>query len=239
MAVEVGGPVAREPGERFVARRVQHDPPVSRKRTRSQTSSGPAGRCSERTTATPRPAASRTKGVRSLGIELGGRLVEQEQLRLEGERGRQADPLQLAGGELRDAPLEQMLGPERGEGGAHPRRDLGGRRADVLDAEGDLVPDTAEDHLVLRILEDGRDEAGEVGRPRPASVVPADLHASLEPAAVEVRHEPGQGAHERRLARARGAEDGDDLAGTELERQRPGAPAPGRDRQNESPRDGR
>ncbi len=194
--------MAREPGERVLLRRIQHDPALLEEEDAIADLERPRWPLLREDDGHAEAGGQPDEGVRSLGIELGGRLVEQEQLRLEGERGRQADPLQLAGGELRDAPLEQMLGPERGEGGAHPRRDLGGRRAHVLDAEGDLVFDAAEDHLVLRILEDGRDDAGEIGRPRPARVVSADLHASFEPAAVEVRDEPGQGAHERRLARA-------------------------------------
>ena len=208
----------REPGERLLPRRVQHDPPLLEEENAVADLERPRGPLLREDDGHAETGGQPDERVRSLGIELGGRLVEQKQLRLERERGRQADALQLTGRELRDTPLEQMLGPERGEGRAHPRRDLDRRSADVLDAEGDLVLDAAEDDLVLRILEDGGDDAGEVGRPRPARVLSADLDASLEPAAVEMRDEPRQGAHERRLAGAGGAEDGDDLPGIELER---------------------
>ena len=52
-------------------------------------------------------------------------------------------------------------------------------------------------------------------RPR---VQAADDDAPGEAAAVEVRHEPGQSPEQRRLARARGAEQRDELARLDLER---------------------
>ena len=45
-----------------------------------------------------------------------------------------------------------------------------------------------------------------------------DLDAPGEAAAVEVRHEPGERAQQRRLPAAGGAEQRDHLAGAELER---------------------
>ena len=59
-------------------------------------------------------------------------------------------------------------------------------------------------------------------RPR---VEAADLDPAGEAAAVEVRHEPGERAQERRLAAAGGAEQRDDLARVELERDVAHAPA--------------
>ena len=54
--------------------------------------------------------------------------------------------------------------------------------------------------------------------PCDARVQPADLDPAGEAATVEVRHEPRERAQERRLAAARGAEQRDDLARVELER---------------------
>ena len=100
----------------------------------------------------------------------------------------------------------------------HARPDLARRRADVLEPEGDLVLDAAEDDLVLGILEEGGDVAGEIGRPEAPGVLARDHDAALEPAAVEVRDEPRERAQERRLAGARRAEHRHDLARLDAER---------------------
>ena len=59
--------------------------------------------------------------------------------------------------------------------------------------------------------------ASSAGRAR-ARVEPGDDDPAGEAAAVEVRHEPGERAQQRRLPGARGAEQRDDLARLELER---------------------
>ena len=82
----------------------------------------------------------------------------------------------------------------------------------------DLVRDAGEDDLVLGILEDGRDRAGQLGRPCVARVAAADLDPAVEAAAVEMRNEPGERAQQRRLARPGRPEQRDQLALLELER---------------------
>jgi hypothetical protein len=59
----------------------------------------------------------------------------------------------------------------------------------------DLVRDTGEDDLVLRILEDARHDpsAREGCRRGPARIVAIHLHASPKAAAVELRHQAGEG----------------------------------------------
>ena len=89
---------------------------------------------------------------------------------------------------------------------------------EVLEAEGDLVRDPPEDDLVLRILEERRHGAGELGGAGAARVAAVDLDPALEAAAVEVRDEPGERAQQRRLPGAGGPEQGDDLAGFDPER---------------------
>ncbi len=54
--------------------------------------------------------------------------------------------------------------------------------------------------LILRVLEDRGDVAGERCGRGLARVEPADDDAAREDAAVEVRHEPGERAQQRRLA---------------------------------------
>ena len=93
-----------------------------------------------------------------------------------------------------------------------------GGDAEVLEPERDLVRGDRHHDLVLRILEDGRDRAGELGRARAAGVEPGDDDPAREAAAVEVRHEPGERAQQRRLPGARRAEERDDLSRLQLER---------------------
>jgi hypothetical protein len=100
------------------------------------------------------------------------------------------------------------------------RLDPCGRRADVLQSEGDLGLDTREDDLILRILEDARDGSGKLGRPGAPRVHPGDLDAPGENASVEVRDEPGERAQKRRLPSTGGAEEADDLALLKGERHR-------------------
>ena len=156
--------------------------------------------------------------LRPVGIELRRRLVEEQQLRPEGESGREADALKLAAGELRDAAAGEMRRADGRERGVRPREDLVRPGADVLEPERDLRLDLPEDDLILRILEDRRDGARERRRMRAARVAAGDLDAAAEGAAVEPRHEPAERAHERRLAGARRAEHEDDLAGVDPQR---------------------
>ena len=121
MAVEVGGPVAREPGERVLSRRVQHDPALLEEEDAIADLERPRWPLLREDDGHAETGGQPDERVRGLGIELGGRLVEQEQLRLEGERGRQADALQLAGGELRDAPLERDARPRAAARAARTR----------------------------------------------------------------------------------------------------------------------
>ena len=161
-------------------------------------------------------AAQQQRG--GLGVELRHRLVEEQQPRLERERRGEADPLQLAAGELDRLPAPEVERVHRLERALDPGPDLRRRDAEVLEPEGDLVRDDRHHDLVLGILEDRRDGAGELGRARATGVEPGDDDPALEAAAVEVRDEPGESAEQRRLARAGRAEERHDLS--RLERQR-------------------
>jgi len=167
-----------------------------------------------------RPTAERELEERlcSCRVELRRRLVEQEQLGLERERRSEADALQLAAGDLGHAAIAEPRDADCGERALDARQDRLRRRADILEPERDLGTDTAEDHLILRILEDRRDRSGELRRTRAARVAACDFDPALEPPAVEPRHEPGQRAQKGRLARAGGAEQQHDLAVLDLER---------------------
>ena len=155
----------------------------------------------------------------SLGVELGGRLVQEQQRGPDGKDGRETDTLQLAGRERLGTALCEPRDAGIGERAVDAGPDLCRRRAEVLEPERDLVLDAAEDDLVLGVLEERRDLVGEIGRAEAAGVASGDLDPALEAAAVEVRDEPGQRAQKRRLAGARGAEERHDLTGLDLERE--------------------
>ncbi len=148
----------------------------------------------------------------AVGVELRGRLVQQEQARFQRERRGQADALELAAGQLGHPALREMLGADRRERGTHARGDCARRRGDVLEPERDLGLDPPEHDLILGILEHGRHRPRELCRPGATRVAARDLDPSLEAAAVEPRHEAGERTQKRRLARAGRAEQQDDLA---------------------------
>ena len=102
----------------------------------------------------------------------------------------EAHSLELTGGERLGPAFGQPLGTHLGERGVHPRPDLAGSGPDVLEPEGDLVRDPAEDDLVLGILEERRDLAGEVGRAEAAGIEARDHDAALESPAVECGTSP-------------------------------------------------
>ncbi len=215
---QIEGPVRSEPGNSLVAWSVEHDAP----RVEEEDAIGSRQRAR-------RPLLGDEHGARqardqleervgSRGVELRRRLVEQEQLRPQREGRGERHALKLARGQLRDRALRQVLGADLRERLLDARPDLGRVDPGVLEPERDLVRDPAHHDLVLDVLEDGRDDPGKLGRTRLARVDPADDHTTAEDAAVEVRHQAGEGAEQRRLARARSAEHQHVLAVLELER---------------------
>ena len=174
------------------------------KTTRSQRSSGRVPAAARRYDRAAERGREVEQRLRSLGVELRGRLVEQEEPRTKNERRCNTDTLELAGGELVGLPAGEMLGahpPERLEGA---NRDLERRHAEVLEPELELVLDAGHHDLVLRVLEDGGDRpARSLGRAVRVSRPPTSTLTG-EPAAVEVRHQAGERAQQRRLSRPDG-----------------------------------
>ena len=111
--------------------------------------------------------------------------------------------------------MERADGSERR---FHARPDRGRRSTQILEAEGDLVSNDAEDDLILWVLEDARHGAGELSRASRPGVEPRDRHAPGEASSMEVGDQPGQGTHQSRLPRAGRSEKCDDLSLCELER---------------------
>ena len=192
--------------------------PPSRKSTRSQAPSTRSGRCSETTTATPADRASSIASSAPSGssCEVGSSSSSScgPSASTEARQTRWSSPPDSSA----TCRSREMRGADRGERPSRARADQLRRRADVLQPERDLGGHAREHDLVLGILEERRDGSREVGRPRAPGVVAGDLDAAGEAAAVEVRHEPGQRAQQRRLAAAGGAEQRDHLARLEVER---------------------
>ncbi len=145
-----------------------------------------------------------------LGVEVGQRLVEQQQLRLGGQRAGNRDALLLAAGELVRVALRvaaqvdqrQHLGHARGAALARP----------ALQAEGHVLRDA---HVRKQriVLEHHADAALLGADPATAG---DDLAGDLDLALVGAV-EPGDQAQRGRLAAAAGADDQQDLAGRDLE----------------------
>jgi hypothetical protein len=213
--------LGRQAVERLVAGRVELDPPVRHEEhavapleRQGRPLLGDENRGAE-------PAGDVEDLDGSFWVELRRRLVEDEQLRFERKHGSETNPLELTGRKRLGAALGQALGANLRERGVRPRPDLIRRRPDVLEPEGNLVRDPPEYDLVLGILEERGDRAGEVGRPEAPRVHAGDDDTPLEPPAVEVRDEARERAEERRLAGAGRSEHRHDLARLERERDVP------------------
>ena len=144
-----------------------------------------------------------------LGVEVGERLVEEEDLRLADDRAAEGDALPLAAGELAGAAIEHA-GDAEGLGGVGGAAfDLGPRRAAHLQAEGEVLPDG---HVGVEgvVLEDHRDVAMAGLDFVDAAVADADF-------AGGDLLKPGEHAQRGALAAARGADEDDELAVGDLE----------------------
>ena len=207
-----------EPSQRPVAGRVEREPSVLDEEdavAALQWQRGPLLGNDDRRAKLARQVENR---LGSLGVELGGRLVQEQQRGPDRKDGRETGALQLAGREGLGAALGEPRYACICERAVDAGPDLCRRRTEVLEPERDLVLDAAEDDLVLGVLKERCDLVGEIGRAEAAGVASGDLDPALEAAAVEVWDEPGQRAQKRRLAGARGAEECHDLTGLDLER---------------------
>ena len=215
---QVERPVLCQPNECLLARCVEHDAAVVHEENTVDVSERARGSLLGDEYRTRQLFDQVEERVGGLGVELRRRLVEQQQLRLERKRGRERHALQLAPGELTGRAVGEVRRTDRSERLLDARPDLRRLDADVLEAEGDLVRDIVHHDLVLGILEDGRDYTGELRGPRLARVEPGNDDAPVETATVEVRHEAGERAQQRRLAGAGRAEQRDVLTFGDLER---------------------
>ena len=152
------------------------------------------------------------------GIQRRRRLVEHEHPRAGGEEGGDRDTLLLATREGAQRPRAQRREPEEVEGLLDAAADRRRVQTHRLHAVGDLVLDDVRDERRRRVLLDEPDDGREVARSVLGGVESVDGDAARQRAAAEVRHEPVDGAQQRRLAAARGTDDEDELALGDLER---------------------
>ena len=159
-------------------------------------------------------------------VERRGRLVGDDQLGLAGERQGDHDPLPHAARELVRVLVEPLLGGGNAGFLEQPHRAparLGGADRQVrLDRLDQLPADRVQRiERGQRVLEDGADRAAAhlahllVGQVVDAPAVEADLAAGDAPRRVEQADDRRAG---QRLAGARLADDAEDLAGRDLER---------------------
>ena len=149
-------------------------------------------------------------------VEMRGRLVEEQHLRLADQHAGEADGLLLAAGQAaaalgnRHVVAQRMAGDEALDAGKPRRREdffVGGLRL----AERDVVAQLAEEQV--GVLQHKANAGAQIGR-----VVLADVDAVDQDAALLRLIEAEQQAADRRLARADAADDADALAGRDLER---------------------
>ncbi len=159
------------------------------------------------------PAQPAAQVLADLGIERPEGLVEEEHAGLDRERAGERDALALAAGELRRVAVgepreldqvEEVADPAADLGPARPLRSLPG-----VEAVGDVVghAHVLEQRVVLE-----HEAHGPLLHGQARGVVALEQDAA---AIGEV--ETGDDAQERRLARARGAEQAEQLAGPHLE----------------------
>ena len=148
------------------------------------------------------------------GVEVGGRLVEQQQPRPHREDPGERQPLLLSAGEGRRRVVQrQPAQPDVVERLAHARPDLCRGDGEVLRPEGDVVAEAGKHHLGFRVLLHKPGAAAL--RPRRGTV---DQQASglvrvfgvagrrLAGAGRAVAQHAGQGVEQRRFAGAGGAQ---------------------------------
>ncbi len=141
-----------------------------------------------------------------LRVQIGKRLVEEEESRLNDEGARQRDALLLAPRELGRPPTLETLEPDLGEGGFDLAPELGARDAPLAQSEGDVLEDghVRPERVLL-------EDHAEIALPRRHRVDGLVVH---EHAPFVRRGEAREHSEERGLAAAGGAEQRIELSGT-------------------------
>ena len=166
--------------------------------------------------------------VRGSGrVEVGGRLIEHEQRRLDGEGRGEHDPLALPTAQLPGALPGQARHADRLEGGQGPRLDPRGRYPQILQGVADLVEDPRGHDLRVGVLHDHGDAAGQVGDVRVGHLPPGHEDAAAVVGGDRVRDESVESERDGGLATPGGAEQERRGPGGQRKRHPLGDPRPG------------
>ena len=151
------------------------------------------------------------------GVELRGRLIQEDHRRAARERRTERHALLLAAGELMHRAVEQRVDPQRERDLLHPARDGALVVPATLERESQLRAHGARHELGLGVLEQGARDGAELGGPPLAGVHAGKSDRAGEASAVKVRDQTTGGAQQRRLAVAGQAREQAQLSGLDLE----------------------
>ena len=158
------------------------------------------------------PADQREDFGRALGVEIGGRLVENDHRGPQRHHGGDREALFFSTRKRGRVATLESLEADRRERVCDPADHLGARHPDLLHREGDFVLDVGREKLRLEVLEHHPDHRGDVGHARAVERAPADPDHAVEVTVLKARDDAIEALGERGLARARGAHDSDHLA---------------------------
>ncbi len=146
------------------------------------------------------------EGTAAGWIEVGCRLVEHKQTRLDDQRRRQRHALKLSAGELVEAAPGQRLRTHQRQHARHARTDLAGGYAKVLEPERDLLIDPQQARLRLGVLEDDRRGGAQPRQGRLDGVEPRHADRAAHLGRDRLRDDPVEGQRERAFPRSSWAE---------------------------------
>ena len=193
--------------------------PSSMARRRSATAANSAVRCSATTThAPPRCAMSPSKAtIRSRydEVEVGERLVDEEEDRTLGDGGRDRHERGFARGQSAQSAVEKMTDADNLGHLVDPRLDDDPRDTPKVECEADLVAHPLGRESLARLLQDDADALCGVAWGHGCPVVADHMERARHDPAVQVRQETAQRPEHHGLARSRRAGDHREGAGRE------------------------
>jgi hypothetical protein len=143
-------------------------------------------------------------------VQVGGRLVQDEDLRFHRQYGRHRDPAALAETEVLRRAAGDVEHADGLQGPLHPLVEFGAAQAQVGGAERDVLADGRHEELVVGVLEDDADPAPDL--PQALLVLGVDELAAHVHRAETAVQDPVEVQDEGRLARPVGAEQRHALA---------------------------
>src|SRR5438094_7376566 len=148
-----------------------------------------------------------------LRVELGGWLIEDEGIRMHGERRGNRNPLTFAARKGIDPAAPQRVDPDLIDSLLDPLAHQRSRQSEILETKGELRFDVLEHELRIGMLKDEADVGRELTWRMLPCVEAADHDPAAKLAAGAVWNQAIQAAKQRRLSAARSPADEDHLAG--------------------------